>query len=304
MNTTKRDCYAEITNAIIADLEKGIRPWMPRWDMGQGMPCRPLRNTGEPYRGINVLWLWRAADEAGYQDPTWFTYRQAQEFGAHVRKGEKSTLIVFTDKVTKTERDETGQEKTKEIPFLRHYYVFNGEQIDGLPERFKPATDDIRTPHERNERADRFFASTGITIRHGGRRAFYSILEDYVQMPPLELFKEAGGYFATLAHEATHATGHPKRVPRNFKPSSFGTANYAREELVAELGAAFLCADLGLSLEPRSDHADYIASWLQVLRNDKRAIFQAAAIAQKAVDYLHGLQEVCSGTHLNVRKTA
>lgn len=290
MNTTKKDCYAEITNAIIADLEKGVRPWMPRWDTGSGVPCRPLRNTGEPYRGINVLWLWRAADQFGYCNPRWFTYRQAQEFGAHVRKGEKSTLIVFTDKATKTEKDETGQEKTKEIPFLRHYYVFNAEQIDGLPEKFRPATDDVPTPHERNERAERFFANTGITIRHGGRRAYYSILEDYVQMPPRELFKELTGYYSTLGHEVIHATGNSARVPRNFKPSSFGTANYAREELVAELGAAFLCADLGLSLEPRPDHADYIGSWLQVLRNDKRAIFQAAALAQKATDYLHGLQ--------------
>ena len=296
---TKRDCYAEITNAIIADLEKGVRPWMPRWDMGQSVPRRPLRNTGEPYRGINVLWLWRAADEAGYECRTWFTYGQAQAMGAHVRKGEKSTLIVFTDRVTKTEKDETGQEQTREIPFLRHYYVFNGEQIDGLPEKFTLETDDVRTPHERNERADRFFASTGITIRHGGRRAFYSILEDYVQMPPLELFKEQEAYFATLAHEAVHATGHPIRVPRKFKPSSFGTANYAREELIAELGAAFLCADLGLSLEPRRDHADYIASWLQVLRNDKKAIFQAAALAQKATDYLHRLQPPQTETERN-----
>jgi antirestriction protein ArdC len=295
---TKRDCYAEITNAIIADLEKGVRPWMPRWAMGR-VPCRPLRNTGEPYRGINVLWLWRAASEAGYECRTWLTYRQAQEMGAHVRKGEKSTLIVFTDRVTKTEKDETGQEQTREIPFLRHYYVFNGEQIDGLPEKFKPATDVVRTPHERNQHAEHFFANTGATIRHGGRRAFYSILEDYVQMPPLELFKEPGAYYATLAHEMVHLSGHPTRVPRNFKPSTFGTANYAREELIAEIGAAFLCADLGLSLEPRRDHADYIATWLQVLRNDKRAIFQAAALAQTATDYLHRLQPPRTETDRN-----
>jgi antirestriction protein ArdC len=296
---TKRDCYAEITSAIIADLERGVRPWMPRWDMGRSVQCRPLRNTGEPYRGINVLWLWRAAHEGGYECRTWFTYRQAQEMGAQVRKGEKSTLIVFTDRVTKTEKDETGQEQTREIPFLRHYYVFNGEQIDGLPEKFKPATDEVRTPHERNQHAERFFANTGATIRHGGRRAFYSVLEDYVQMPRLELFKEPGAYYATLAHEMVHLSGHPTRVPRNFKPSTFGTANYAREELIAEIGAAFLCADLGLSLEPRRDHADYIATWLQVLRNDKRAIFQAAALAQKATDYLHRLQPPRTETDRN-----
>ena len=159
-----------------------------------------------------------------------------------------------------------------------------------MPEKFKPSSDEVRTPHERNDNAERFFANTGATIKHGGRRAFYSILADEIQMPPLDLFQEAEAYYATLAHECIHWVGHNTRLPRNFKPSRFGTANYAREELVAEIGASFLCADLGLSLEPRRDHADYIGNWLQVLRNDKRAIFQAAALAQKVTDYLHRLQ--------------
>jgi antirestriction protein ArdC len=288
--TKRRDCYSEITNAIIADLEKGVRPWIPRWNSGTGIPCRPVRNTGEPYRGINVLWLWREADQRGYQNPYWFTYRQAQELGAHVRKGEKSTMIVFADKVTKSETNDKGEEQTKDIPFLRTYYVFNVEQIEGLPEKNRFLTDEVRTANERNEQAEQFFANTSATILHGGRRAFYSVLADHVQMPSLDLFKEPGAYYATLAHEMIHYTGHPTRVPRKFKANTFGTANYAREELVAELGAAFLCADLGLSLEPRPDHADYIGSWLQMLRNDKRALFQAAAIAQKGLDFLHAAQ--------------
>ncbi len=291
--STRKDCYTEITNAIIADLEKGIRPWVRPWAAGAAAPCRPLRNNAEPYRGINVLWLWRAAAIAGYTSPYWFTFRQALEFGAHVRKGEKASLVVYANLYTKTEEDDDREPKERQIPFLKAYSVFNADQIENIPPQFTPraaTVDESNFDHWPNAQAQEFFANTGATLREDVSRAYYSVLEDAVYMPPLGKFEEAERYYSTLAHEMTHWTGHPTRVPRNFPRLVCGTSNYAREELVAELGAAFLCADLGLSLSPRADHADYIGNWLQVLRNDKRAIFQAAALAQKASDFLHHLQ--------------
>lgn len=289
--SNRKDCYTEITNAIVSDLEKGIRPWARPWHSTAGTPCRPLRNNGEPYRGINVLWLWRAADLAGYRSAHWFTYRQARELGAHVRKGEKASLVVYASLYTKTEEDDDREPEEKRIPFLKAYSVFNADQIENLPARFTAAADqEISFDHWPNAEAETFFGNTGATLREDQARAYYSPSEDAVYMPPLSRFEQVERYYSVLAHEMTHWTGHPTRVPRKFPRTSFGTSNYAREELVAELGAAFLCADLGLSLHPRPDHADYVGGWLKLLRNDKRAIFQAAALAQKATDFLHQLQ--------------
>jgi antirestriction protein ArdC len=288
---TRSDCYTEITNAIIADLEQGVRPWQKPWSSGDGTACGPLRSTGEPYRGINTLWLWRQADRAGYTSPYWFTYQQARELGAQVRRGEKSSLVVYANLYAKTEDDDAREPEEKRIPFLKAYSVFNADQIENVPERFLPrATPAAGDARENNPRAVEFFANTGAAIREDEERAFYAILEDTIYMPPFRKFEQADRYYSTLAHELTHWTGHPKRTPRKFPKAAFSPATYAREELVAELGAAFLCADLGLNLTPRPDHADYIGNWLQVLRNDKRAIFQAAAYAQKAADFLHALQ--------------
>lgn len=287
-----KDCYADITNAIIADLEYGVRPWSKPWDGGNAIPCRPLRITGEPYRGINVMLLWSAAHQHGYQSAYWLTYQQAIHQGGNVRKGEKSTTVVFSGTLTRTEKDDRGQEQEKVIPFLKAYSVFNIDQTEGLPDKYRaPAA---VAPGSRNnlrcERADGFVANTKADVRHGGDRACYRPLEDRIQMPNLERFKDSDAYYAVLLHELTHWTMRDTRCPRKFKPSIHGTANYAREELVAELGAAFLCADLQIALTPRPDHAEYIACWLEVLRNDKRAIFQAAATAQRAVDFLNSLQ--------------
>lgn len=294
MSTTNRkDCYAEITNAIIADLEKGIRPWVQPWASGTGKASRPLRHNGEPYRGINVLWLWRAASIAGYRNPYWLTFRQAQELGGHVRRGEKSTLVVYAYLYSKTEDDDAREPEEKRVPFFKAYSAFNSEQVENLPARFTPSTRE-ETPGNDfgpNPRAVEFFANTGAAIREDKDRAYYSVLEDSVYMPPFRSFEKADRYYSTLAHELTHWTGHPTRTPRKFpRAAAFTPATYAREELVAELGAAFLCADLGINLTPRPDHADYISTWLQVLRNDKRAIVQAAAYAQRATDFLHALQ--------------
>lgn len=287
----RKDIYAEVTNTIIAELEKGVMPWVPNWNTP--MPCRPMRATEEPHRGINVLLLWMAATRNRFLSPYWFTYRQVKNFGGFVRKGEKSTPIVYVGSMAKTERDKDGEEHEREIPFLRQYAVFNLQQTEEMPERYHWPTNGQTWPVSESEAVevlDRFFENTGAEIVHSPDVPHYSILSDRVHMPPRTAFKSTNDYFATLAHEITHWTGHPTRCPRNFRAIMGSPANYAREELVAELGAAFLCADLELSIQPRADHAEYIGIWLKVLRNDKRAIFQASSIAQKAVDYLHACQ--------------
>ncbi|MGH6910711.1 MAG: ArdC family protein [Phenylobacterium sp.] len=283
------DLYARVTNLIIADLERGVRPWTRPWSAEHlaGRISRPLRHTGEPYNGINVLLLWAAAVDRGFAAPTWMTFRQALALGGCVRKGEHGATVVYADRLTREETDEQGEDVARTIPFLKAYAVFNVAQIDGLPERYAAASAAPAGP-ERIASADAFFAATGMTLRDGGGQAFYLPSGDYVQMPPLAAFDDAEAYYATLAHEATHWTGHPTRLARDFRSSRWGDAGYAVEELVAELGAAFLCAELGLALTPRAEHADYLGHWLKVLRADHRAIFTAASHAQRAADFLKG----------------
>jgi antirestriction protein ArdC len=271
--------YTRITARIIADLEQGVRPWLKPWSAANttGRILRPLRWNGVPYQGINILTLWSEAVTRGYASSTWLTYRQAQELGGQVRRGETGSLVVYADRITRTEQDDTGQESETVIPLLRAYTVFNIEQIDGLPERFSTPPEPCRDPIERIAHAERFVAATGATIRHGGSLACYVMGRDEVRLPPFESFRDAESYYATLAHELTHWTRHPSRLDRDLGRKRFGDAGYAMEELVAELGSAFVCADLDLTPEPRPDHARYIASWLKVLRDDKRAIFIAAS---------------------------
>ena len=292
MQTEKSNVYDRITTRIIADLEQGVRPWLKPWSNGhlEGQINRPRRACGTPYSGINTLVLWGEAMDKGFCADTWMTYKQAQALGANVRKGERGSQVVFASKITRTETDKTGDEVVKQIPFLKSYAVFNVEQVDGLPARFYAAPEPKPTDFERHQRADEFFAATGAHIGHGGTRAFYAKDRDHVQMPPIEAFHTVEGYYATLAHEMTHWTRHPSRLAREFGRKRWGDAGYAAEELVAELGAAFLCADLDLTPTLREDHASYIASWLTVLKNDNRAIFTAASYAQRAADYLHSLQ--------------
>jgi antirestriction protein ArdC len=289
----RADVYQRITDQIVCDLEKGVRPWMKPWNAehAAGRITRPLRGNGIPYQGINVLMLWSAAMEKGYAAPIWMTFKQAQEFKAHVRKGEQGCLVVYADKIVRTETDaKTGDEIEQAIPFMKGYTVFNVEQIDGLPERFYARVEPRGETVQRIASAESFFAATGATVRHGGNRAFYSPASDHVQMPPFEAFRDAESYYATLAHEETHWTRHPSRLNRDFGRKRYGDEGYAMEELVAELGSAFLSADLDLTPEVRDDHASYIASWIKVLKDDKRAIFSAASHAQRAADFLHGLQ--------------
>lgn len=289
----KQDVYERITNRIVQELEQGTRPWFKPWsaEHAAGRITRPLRFNGVPYQGINVLMLWGEAVAKGYAAPIWMTFKQALELGGHVRKGEKGSLVVYADRIRRTETDaDTGEDVDREIPFLKGYTVFCVDQIEDLPAHFYAPAQPRLDPVQRIDHAESFFAATGADIRHGGNQAYYTAGGDYVQMPPFESFRDAESYYATLAHECTHWTRHPARLEREFGRKRWGDEGYAMEELVAELGSAFLSADLDLTPEPRADHAAYIASWLKVLKNDKRAILTAASHAQRAADYVHDLQ--------------
>ncbi len=292
--TERGDIYARITDRIVADLEKGVRPWVQLWSAGNatGRITRPLRHNGEPYTGMNVLLLWSEGMARGFDSSIWMTFKQSIELGGHVRKSESGSTVIYASRFTKTETDGHGGEVERDIPFLKTYNVFNVDQIEGLPEHFYHKPIPVHDPIERIEHADRFFANTGSLIRHGGTRAFYSPSSEHIQMPPFESFRDAASYVAVLSHEHTHWTAASRRVGRDLSRYAKDRSERAREELCAEIGSALVCADLGIvpELEPRPDHASYLASWLTVLSNDRRAIFQAAAHAQRAVTYLHGLQ--------------
>jgi len=285
------DIYARVTAAIIAQLETGTRPWMQPWGGGQ-TPIRPLRHNGVAYRGINTLLLWMTSAERGYQSPYWMTYGQAQTLGGQVRESEKSALVVYAGAVEKREENDEGEDVERRIPFLKGYAVFCADQIDGLPDHFYakatvPEGGDCKT---RIAHADAFFANLGADIREGGHRAYYHPAGDYIQMPHFDAFVSAEAHATTLAHECIHWTKRKDRLDRDFGRKSFGDEGYTLEELVAECGSAFLAADLGLEIEPREDHAAYLASWLKVLKGDKRAIFRAASHAEQAAAFLHACQ--------------
>ncbi|SAL83592.1 antirestriction protein-like protein [Caballeronia terrestris] len=295
----KIDVYTRVTDKIIADLEQGVRPWAKPWkaDNATTRITLPVRANGIPYRGINVLLLWGEALEKVYRSNRWMTFKQAIELGAKVRKGEHGSLVVYASTVTKTEENDDGEVTEHDIAFMKGYTVFNVEQIDNLPEgyRVEPATAPngehapSAVPLQLIEFAEMFFARTGAAVCHGGNRAFYAPGLDIVQLPPAEAFDTAESYEATKAHEITHWTSHYTRLNRQLG-KRFGDEAYAAEELIAEMGAAFLCAQLGITPETRTDHASYLDHWLKVLKADKKAIFTAAGHAQRACDYLFSLQ--------------
>jgi len=278
--------YSEITDRIIADLERGRVPWVKPWGAAKaslGLPRNAA--TGRGYSGINILILWGAVIEHGYPGQDWLTFRQALSLGGNVRKGEHGTTIVHADRfIPKNEKERARQEDDEPhaVPFLKRFTVFNVAQCEGLPEHFyayaKPLPERQIVP-----RAEALVRATGADIRIGGDRAFYMPSADFVQLPPQPAFFEQINYYRTCFHELGHWTGHPTRLARDFS-GTFGTKAYAREELVAEITAAFTCSTLGI--EPTVRHADYIASWLEVLREDNRAIFRAASLASKAADFL------------------
>ena len=272
---------ARITQEIIARLESGTKPWIKPW---RGVPVsRPLRACGVPYRGMNVFWLWMVADMCGYASPFWMTYKQAKELGAQVRKGEKSTIAIFYKSYTKeVEAPDTGEKTDESRRVLKAYPVFNADQVEGLPERFHPAaTLEVVEPEGRQAELDSFFASIPAVLRHQGDKAYYEPVADRVTMPPAHLFSGFDHYYATLAHELSHWTGHASRLERNLK-NRFGSAAYAAEELIAELSSAMLGAELGLPVTHLDSHASYIEHWLKLLKQDDRAILTAAAKAEEA----------------------
>ena len=281
------DIYEKVTQTVVRLLERGVKPWTQPWAAGPGAAL-PLRHNGQGYRGINVLILWGEAQDAGYAAPYWMTYRQALALGGQVRKGEHSTQVVYYGTALKDAEPADGEDGKKQFRFIRSFNVFNAEQIDGLPQRFYAECAALVPVAERIPELDAFVRKTGADVRHGGGQAFYRIDQDYVQMPEFEAFPDAEQYYATVAHELTHWTQHPSRLDRDMGRRRWGDEGYAAEELVAELGAAFLGAELGLRPDHIEDHAAYIADWLKGLRNDRRFIFIAAAKAQEAADYLLG----------------
>lgn len=251
----------------------------------------PVNVAGRRYRGVNVPLLWATADAVGYRSNVWGTYKQWTERKAQVRKGEKATMVVFWKQLQFDTKDEGDDGKRL---MARAYFVFNADQVDGwdASQPSGKSREDL-SEDERIASAEEFFRNTGSVVRHGGNRAFYAPSRDVIAMPDFGQFRDGISYYATLAHEHVHWTGSKGRCDREFG-KRFGDQASAFEELVAELGAAFLCSHLGLANEPREDHAAYVASWLAVLRSDKRAIFTAASKAQGAVDYLQGLQDTAA----------
>ncbi len=288
MKSESNDVYTRVTDQIIKAIEAGAAEWRMPWHISDSWDIFPVNaQTKKPYRGVNVVALWATAEELGYPSGIWGTYRQWSEMGAQVRKGEKSSHIVFwKTSGSGAETEEEGDESRGTRLFAKHYSVFNAAQVDGFT---PPVPPELPPPSERIERADDFFHALGADIRHGGNVAFYRMEADYIQMPRFEAFPEPLGYYAILAHEAVHWTGAKSRLNRDLG-KRFGLQAQGMEELIAELGAAFLCGSLRLSNEPRPDHAAYIANWLEVLKADKRAIFTAASKAQAATDWMEQRQ--------------
>ncbi|WP_315783207.1 MULTISPECIES: ArdC family protein [unclassified Bradyrhizobium] len=282
--------YEEITSKIISELEAGRVPWVQPWgtEATKAQLALPRNaNTGRPYSGINVLILWGAVIERGFTGQSWLTFRQALSVGGHVRKGERGVTVVYADRfVPSDERQrarETGED-VQAIPFLKRFTVFNTDQCDGLPEDIAAAAP--LSPRGTIEPVvESLITTTGVDFRIGGDRAFYAPTEDFVQVPPPAAFFEPINWHRTALHELAHASGHPARLNRDLS-GRFGSGKYAFEELIAEIAAAFSCAALGIV--PTVRHADYIGAWLDVLREDNRAIVRAASQASRVADYLLG----------------
>jgi antirestriction protein ArdC len=284
------DIYSRITANIIAAIEAGTGEFRMPWHHDGGNTSRPVNVTSnKPYRGVNTLALWAAAAQAGYSGGVWGTWQQWNSRGAHVRRGEHGTAIVFWKIGTREDRSEDGEEADRDNGchrvFARSYTVFHSAQVDG----YTPPAVPMLADDERIEQAERFCANLGVEVRHGGDRAFYTPAGDFVQIPDFQRFHDAVSYYAVLLHECGHASAAKHRLDRDLS-GRFGTEAYAMEECTVELLSALICADLSISVEPRPDHAAYIASWLKVLRADPRAIFTASSKAQQAADWMHARQ--------------
>lgn len=287
--------YQEITDRIIAELEAGVVPWVQPWgrsEAGAGLGLPRNAATGRCYSGINVLILWGALFQRGFSSQSWLTRRQANALGGHVRKGEGGTMIVYAARFTPRQRHRTCSSDTSgTIPFLKRFVVFNTDQCEGLPEQIvttpPPIPQGLILPQ-----AEALIRATGASFRIGGERAFYSPAQDIIQVPRPDSYFEPVNWHRTALHELGHWTGHPSRLARD-QSGDFGSKRYGQEELVAEMTSAFTCASLGIV--PTVRHADYIGSWLEVLKDDIRAIVRAAGAASKAADYLLSFRSGAGG---------
>jgi antirestriction protein ArdC len=293
MQAVRSDVHQTITDSIVAAIERGTGEFHLPWRRSAGNIMRPINVASQkPYRGVNILSLWATADAKGYSSGTWGTFRQWRQIDAQVRKGEKATFVVFYKELQYTAEAGDGNAETETRLCARATPVFAAEQVDGYS---PPEDKEPRTPFQSIQEAEALVAATGATIVNGGSRAFYRASTDSIHLPESGRFigsptsTPEESYYATLLHELTHWTSHEKRCNRQLG-NRFGDHAYAMEELVAELGAAFLCANLGISDAPRADHAQYLSQWLTVLKADKKAIFTAASKASEAVAFLETLQ--------------
>lgn len=289
--TSKFDSSEVITNELIRVIERGVLPWRKPWTAGAS--TRPLRHTGEPYQGINNFLLTMRTQLSGYTSPYWMTIRQANALEAKVRKGEKSSVVVFYGQAGKQNDDdrsddEDDQADTGGFRFQKAYRVFNAEQIEGLPDSFhpKPAAPPDHPPHEPIPHMQTFFDAIDIVTSFTGREAYYMAAVDKVYMPDISLFDDPRSFYGVWAHELAHATKALHRLNRSYGDARFGNTAYAREEIVAELTSCFLGQELGFSAHTLEMSAAYLDNWLRVLRSDKQAIFKHAADAQRAFDWL------------------
>jgi len=286
----KVDIHQRVTDTILKYLEDGTTPWQKPWKTTEATFAIPKNNvTEKPYNGVNILLLWGASHKHKYSSNIWASYRQWNQQKESIRKGEKGTMVVYYDFM---EKEENGE--VKKVPFIKSYSVFNKCQLAS----YKPE-EDIEIPVtplvERLGNVEQFMSNTNAVIKHEGTRACYIPSVDEIHMPPQSLFVDTEhstateNYYSTLGHELVHWSGSEIRLNRNFG-KRFGDKTYAAEELVAEFGAAFLCAELGICREPRKDHADYIANWMTALKSNKYIVTSSANAASKAVEYLKGLQ--------------
>ena len=288
----KPNLYDEVTAGIVAELEQGRAPWVQPWvtpgaKTGLGLPKNAL--TGRSYSGVNILILWHHVARAGFATQTWLTYRQAQEMGGQVMKGERGVTACHADTfIPKAERARAERDggDPERVPFLKRFTLFNVAQCEGLPADAYAGAAPLPEA-EIIPQAENLIEATGADFRVGGTKAFYVPSEDYIRVPPQPAFFDQINYYRTCFHELGHWTGHKDRLARDLS-HSFGSKPYAREELVAEMASAFVCATL--SITPTVRHADYIGSWLEVLREDNRAIFRAASQASNAADFILAFQ--------------
>lgn len=282
----KRDLYQEVTDKLIAQLEKGVIPWRKPWkstgiQLGNGV--FPINfSTKKEYNGINIVLLWCAQQDGNFQSNCWLTFKQAKALGGSVKKGEKSPVSIVRFGRFEYEDKKTGEEKTG--AFLKAFAVFNIEQCENLPGVVETPLEDDFVDHDPLEACELFIQNSGATIKHGGNRAFFTESGDYIQLPHLKQFSASEEYYSTAFHELVHWTGHKSRLNR-LVPARFGDKSYSYEELVAEMGASFTCALFGIE-NTLENSAAYLNHWIEKLKENNRIIVSVASSASKAVDYL------------------